>query len=140
MPKKLLLTLLSIIPLAACADHGSAVVVADGPSAPINEPDNDILSTPGENNTTEPNSGGNSIPAASSNTGLPGAGNGSAGSTVGSGGNSGGNGGYSSAGGQAEPNGGNGGAPVPEPGTLLLFGTGIAGLAGFSLRRRRRED
>jgi hypothetical protein len=29
--------------------------------------------------------------------------------------------------------------PVPEPTTLLLFGSGLAGLGGFAWRRRRRE-
>lgn len=31
-----------------------------------------------------------------------------------------------------------GAQPVPEPGTLILFGTGVAGLGASMLRRRRR--
>ncbi len=30
-------------------------------------------------------------------------------------------------------------APVPEPATILLFGTGIAGLAGVSIRRKNKS-
>ncbi len=30
-------------------------------------------------------------------------------------------------------------APVPEPTTMLLFGTGLIGLAGVSIRRKKRQ-
>jgi hypothetical protein len=37
-----------------------------------------------------------------------------------------------------ETGGGDGQAPVPEPATMLLFGTGIAGLAGTRMRRKKK--
>ena len=44
-----------------------------------------------------------------------------------------------SSGGDARSPGGPGGNPAPEPGTLLLLGSGLAAL-GFYKRSRRKQD
>jgi len=31
------------------------------------------------------------------------------------------------------------GAPIPEPGTLVLFGIGMLGVLGYGFRRNRRK-
>ncbi len=139
MHKKLLLPLLLILPIAACAkSNGTLAAVDDGPAAPINDPDTRVI---------EP-SGGNPIEPGSNETpgGVPGSNNGSTGgaststSSPGGPGSPGGNGSQPGNNDPGGNSGSNAGSPVPEPGTLILFGSGIAGLAGFSLRRRRRED
>ncbi|MCR9246770.1 MAG: PEP-CTERM sorting domain-containing protein [bacterium] len=154
MPNKLLASLLLILPIAACSNKTGSLVVADGPAAPINEPDTNVIEPNGETGAPDPSGGSNG----SNNSGLPGSGlpgnNGGTGTSQSQNGQPGSNGsnpggGVGNGNGQGPGTGGGpgtgtggsqSGSPVPEPGTLLLFGTGLAGFAGFSLRRRKRED
>ena len=146
--RKILLTNLLIASLAlhSCSD-GSATVVTDrvGPEAPINEPDPSIFSGTGAGGeeSAAPSNG------SESGTGSPGTGEGGealeepTGGQAGNGSNGNGSGGT----GEGPNPGGEGGGgnpssgqPVPEPGTLLLFGTGLAGIGASLLRRRRRDE
>src|SRR5262245_47110253 len=123
--RQVLLTasLLFSLGLAACADHTGAI-------ASVNPPNNPPIG-PSDGNNVNPQPGDDLSNA------LPGGGGGfnGGGSPPGDGGGTGGGGG-----GGKDPGGGGGGgpagSPVPEPGTMLLVGTGLAGAA---LMRRRRQ-
>ena len=145
MRKTLFINLLiASLVFPSCSD-GSATVVTDrvGPEAPINEPDSGVFNPTGpvaggegEANTT----GGSGTPTGAGGSGAVGEG-GQAGGEPGGGAQPGGNGTPAGGGGNpGEEGNGGGGQPVPEPGTLLLFGTGLAGVGASLLRRRRREE
>ncbi len=114
-----LLTVSLIVSLAftGCADHAARIVAGDtGTQPPIGPSDG---STVGGGGSTGGSTGGNTGGGAGGTTPSPGDGA-ADGSAVDGGGEG----------------GGPGGSPVPEPGTMLLVGTGLAGAA---LMRRRRQ-
>lgn len=134
MRTSLLLSLAACFFATACADHvGDAIVVADSPQPPVNQPDNGAITPPiaTDSGTT---TGGGSTGAVTGGNGQAGTG-GSGGATQGSGASTEGSNPPAGVDGGAGA-GGQGGQPVPEPSTLLLVGTGLA--AASMLRRRRQ--
>lgn len=131
--RQILLTasLIFSLGLAACADHAGSIVSIDPPVAPPIGPSDS------NNVGPNPSPAGDDLSSA-----LPGGGGGfNGGGTPPTGDGGGGSSGGGSGGGKGEPGGGGGGggpagSPVPEPGTMLLVGTGLAGAA---LMRRRRQ-
>lgn len=128
--------LLACLALTSCADSVSTTVATNpGPEAPINEPDPGVFNPGGGAGTgpIEPAGGGSATGASSADSlAMPGdhgggsmpppagPGNGEGGATPGA------------------PMEGSGG-PVPEPSTLLLFGSGLVGVGASLMRRRRKQ-
>lgn len=145
--------LIACLTLTACSDHvGTIVTDTVGPEAPINDPDTGGFS-PSEpvGGGTQPGTGGGTAGTGTGETGgvgeeeptrVGGRQGGTHGGTHGrtQGGTGGGGTGEGGNPGTEPEGGGNGGQPVPEPCTLLLVGSGFAGLSASLLRRRRRRE
>jgi hypothetical protein len=132
-PMRLPLFALLLTTLFSCADStGLAPTSPEGsnPPPPINGGDDGVFTQPGGTGGTGGTGGGSGAPGGNGPGGGGGGGGGSAvGGTGSAGGDSGGG-----------PGGGNPpGAPVPEPGTMLLVGSGLAGAAWARRKKRNAE-
>ncbi|MEO0480544.1 MAG: PEP-CTERM sorting domain-containing protein [Planctomycetota bacterium] len=132
MLRPTLFTLL-VLGLTACTDNATFELPSssEGPQSPINPGDGGVFE-PGDPGAGDPTGGGDPLGGGGTTGGLPGGGgSGNTGGAAGAGGaGSGTNGGGGGGGGGTPP-----GAPVPEPATMLLFGSGAVGL-GYYRRKK----
>ncbi|MGE3354131.1 MAG: PEP-CTERM sorting domain-containing protein [Planctomycetota bacterium] len=133
-------SLLLSLGLAACADHaGSFVAVDQAPQPPIGPSDgNTVGSNPIADTGSAVPGNGDGFDGGGGNP--PAGGGGSSGGGKGDGGGKGGGGSTGGGGSNGGAGGDSGGSPVPEPGTMLLVGTGLAGAALMRRRRQLKEE
>jgi hypothetical protein len=141
--------LIACLAVTACSDHvGTVLADKAGPEAPINDPDtvfspSEPIADSGEQAAAQGPSDGGTAAGGGTDAGGSGGSSGQSGGSQSGGGGSPGGSNPGAGGGKpgSEPEAdGQGGQPVPEPGTLLLVGSGLAGIGASLLRRRRRQE
>ena len=125
--------------MVSCTDHSSTVAPApqENPDPPVNGGDGDVFVPP--ITAIDPSDPLDGDPDTGSTGGGGSSGDNNGGGGIGDNGGGGGGGGSGQSSGGGSGGGGAPGAAVPEPGTMLLVGSGLASLAYYPRRQRRAE-